>query len=180
MGRCSPHDSFPAFPDVAGPVRSPPRCTVAVCMPRLPTPWYVCLPFLAVSRHPFHLWISQSGSVPGAWWLLDKSLPKGWIFFYLALTLKNILLFLWALIFLFYLFLNYPYNRTTVGQQSSNKCLSIWIPYNTVFPNAPQAKGFLWSGRFRKPIYCGLILDINTIHIIIFGIQRNLEIKNPL
>lgn len=30
------------------------------------------------------------------------------------------------------------------------------------------------------PIYCSLILDIHPIHIIIFGILRHSEIKNPL
>lgn len=48
MSHCSPHDSFPAFPNVPSQVPSPPCCPVTPCMPRLPV--MVRLPLLAVSR----------------------------------------------------------------------------------------------------------------------------------
>lgn len=43
-----------------------------------------------------------------------------------------------------------------------------------------KQKGSYDQADLESPIYCSLILDINTIHIIIFGILRNLEIKKPL
>lgn len=88
--------------------------------------------------------------------------------------------FLWGLIFLYSLFLNYPNTWTAVGQESSKKFINMDSLEHLPFLMLLKQMGSSDQVDLEQTIYCSLVSDIHAIHIIIFGLLRHSVIKNPL